>query len=158
MHGSKVLQQQLNYQNLLPYIKPAKKLDLPPDYCVKEELFTVSKENASNMSVYVCYGVWTCHLWVKGLLVNKTRTKECHYIVLFLFSCFQRSVDWQNSSFLPVVSSPVNIIKQCTTLKNIQGIPKQLSKTHIEVICNEYVYHITREATMGNATVFENII
>ena len=43
-------------QDLLPSIKPAKKLDLPPEYCVKEELFTVSTENALKMPVYGCYG------------------------------------------------------------------------------------------------------
>ena len=36
VHGSKVFQQQLKCQDLLPYIKPAKKLDLPPDYYVKD--------------------------------------------------------------------------------------------------------------------------
>ena len=51
-----MLQQQLKCQDLLPYIKPAQKLDLQPDYCVKEELSTVSIENASKMPVYGCYG------------------------------------------------------------------------------------------------------
>ena len=44
VHGSKVFQQQLKCQDLQQYIKPVKKLDLPPHYCVKEELFTVSTE------------------------------------------------------------------------------------------------------------------
>ena len=52
-----MFQQQLKCQDLLPYIKPAKKLDLPPDYCVKDELSTVSTENASKKPVYGCYGV-----------------------------------------------------------------------------------------------------
>ena len=49
-----VFQQQLKCQDL--HIKPVKKLDLPPDYCVKEELSTVSLENASKMPVYGRYG------------------------------------------------------------------------------------------------------
>ena len=46
-----MFQQQLKFQDLLPYIEPAKKLDLPSDTCncVKEELFTVSAENASKI-------------------------------------------------------------------------------------------------------------
>ena len=60
MHGSKVFQQQLKCQNLLPYIEPDKKLDLPPDYCVKEELSTFSTENASKMPVYGCNGAVIC--------------------------------------------------------------------------------------------------
>ena len=102
---------------------------------------------------------WTCHLLVKGLLVQKTRTKECHHIALFQFSYFQRSIDWPNSSFFCKLFSVLShIIKRCTTLKNIQGILKQLSLTHIAVICNECVYNITREITKGNATEFESIV
>ena len=44
VHGSKGFQQQVKCQDLQPYIKPVKKPDLPPHYCVKEELFTVSTE------------------------------------------------------------------------------------------------------------------
>ena len=51
-----MFQQQLKCQDLLSYIKPAKKIDLPPNYCVKEELCTVSTENASKVPVYGCYG------------------------------------------------------------------------------------------------------
>ena len=43
-----MFQHQLKCQNLLPYIKPAKKPDLPPDYCVKEELFTVNTKKHEN--------------------------------------------------------------------------------------------------------------
>ena len=47
VHGSKVFQQQLKCQDLQPYIKPAKKPELPPNYCVKESLFSVSTEEVS---------------------------------------------------------------------------------------------------------------
>ena len=49
-------QQQLKFQDLLPYIKPVKKPDLPPGYCVKEELFDVSTEKASKLPEHGCYG------------------------------------------------------------------------------------------------------
>ena len=44
-----MFQQQLKCQDLLPYIKPVKKPDVPPDYSVKGEFFTVSTEKASKI-------------------------------------------------------------------------------------------------------------
>ena len=126
--------------------------------CERRVVYCQHRKRIKDACVWLLWS-WTCHLWVKGLLVQKTRIKECHHIALFLFSCFQRSIDKQHSSFFwklfPVLS---HIIKQCTTFKNIQGILKQLSLTHIAVIYNEYVYNVTREITMGNATEFENIV
>ena len=61
--------------------------------------------------------------------------------------------------FLPVIPSPVTDHQTLfTTLKNFQDKLNQLSQTHIAVSCDESVYHIASEITMGNATEFENIV
>ena len=76
----------------------------------------------------------------------------------FQFSCFQRNTEPKDKRVLPVIPSPVTdhqTIK--TALKNFQDILKHLSQTHFAVTCDEGVYHIAREITMGNATEFENI-
>ena len=61
--------------------------------------------------------------------------------------------------FLPVISSHVTDHQTVyTALKNFKDILKQLSQTHLAVTCDEGVYHIAREITMGNAPEFEKIV
>ena len=61
--------------------------------------------------------------------------------------------------FLPVIPSPVTDHQTLyTALKNLQDILKQLSQAHLAVTCDEGVYHIARETTIGNPVEFENIV
>ena len=77
----------------------------------------------------------------------------------FQFSCFQRNTEPKDSRFLPVIPSPVTDHQTVNTaLKNFQDILKQISQIYLAVTCDEGVYHIAREITMGNGTEFENIV
>ena len=61
--------------------------------------------------------------------------------------------------FLPVIPSHVTDHQTVyTALKNFKDILKQLSQTHLAATCDEGVYHIAREITMGNAPEFEKIV
>ena len=121
MHGRKVLQQQLKCQNLLPYIKPVKKPDLPPDYCVKEVLFTVSTEKHQNAGALLLWRLDLSSL-SECLLVQKTRTTACHYRAISI-QLFPKK-HWfkqKYSSFCQLFPVLLHIIKQCTTLKDFLG-------------------------------------
>ena len=80
-------------------------------------------------------------------------------MVCFQFICFQRNKEPKDSRVLPVIPCPVTDHQTLfTALKNFQDILKQLSQTYLAVTCDEGVYHVAREITMGNATEFENIV
>ena len=71
----------------------------------------------------------------------------------------KRNIDPKDSRFLPVIPSPATDHQTVyTALKNFQDILKHFSQTHLAVTCDEGVYHIAREITVGNATEFENIV
>ena len=45
-----------------------------------------------------------------------------------------------------------------TVYTELPGHTETTFTTHLVVTCDESVYHIAREITMGNATEFENIV
>ena len=93
------------------------------------------------------------------ILIQKTRTKKIASWSAFNSVVSKETLSQKNSRFLPVIPSPVTDHQTVyTALKNFQDILNQLSQTHLAVTCDEGVYHIAREITMGNATEFENIV
>ena len=71
----------------------------------------------------------------------------------FISVVFKETLSQKIVGFLPVIPSSVKDHQTVNTaLKNFQYILKQLSQTHLAVTCDEGVYHIAREITMGNAT------
>ena len=74
----------------------------------------------------------------------------------FQFSCFQRNTEPNDGRFLPVIPSPVT--DHQTVYTELPGHTETTFTTHLVVTCDEGVYHIAREITMGNATEFENIV
>ena len=117
VHGRKVFQQQVKGQDLQPYIKPVKKQDLPPHYCVKEKVFTVSTEKKLPK---------TDCAWLLGRMNLSSLSEgfigpENKYQRMPSWSAFNSVVSKETLSqkiegILSVIPSPVKIIKQYTQL------------------------------------------
>ena len=82
VHGSKVFQQQLKYPDLQPYIKPAKKPELHPNYCVKEDLFSVSTEEVSRTNHAWLVGKMDSSSVSEGFTEPENKNQRCHHGVL----------------------------------------------------------------------------
>ena len=159
VHGNKVFQQQLKCQELQPYIKPAKKPDLPPDYCVKEELFTASTEEALKTDCAWLLGRIDLSSVSEGSIGTENKNQRMPSWSAFNSVVSKETLSEKIVGFLPVIPSPVTDHQTVyTALKNFQDILKQLSQTHLAVTCDEGVYHIAREITMGNSAEFENLV
>ena len=162
VHGPKVFNCELPCQELKEYIKPVRKPDLPEDYEVEPELYTLGQLQHDEISQKdIIWSLARMNLPTsESQMVTHTNDKQ----TMPSWSGFNSIVTSENVpqkkvGFLPLIPQPVTQYATVyTALKNFQNVLSQLKQAHIAITCDEGVYHIAREITLCHKDEFQDIV
>jgi hypothetical protein len=160
VHGAKQFAMELPCQTQREYFKSAKKPDLPEDFSVADDMFSMDESDHNLIKTKDI--AWSL---ARLDLSNIADIKPvCEEQTMPSWSAFNsvitdETVPQKIIGFLPVIPHPVTEYATVyTALKNFQSILGQLKQSHIAVTGDEGVYHIAREIQLQHPTEFKNIV
>lgn len=168
--GLKAIQELLPCQKVQSYYKPAKHLDLPSDYEVNSDLFTMDKDKTKQYEN-------SDMLW-QFLRIARPLSHSSNVITDYelptpeenleqlvpswsAFNALSSEEDLQQKQvgILPAIPNPVNQYATVyTALLNFNSVLDQLGQNYLPVACDEGVYAIARGVQLSNPDKFTNIV
>ena len=159
--GMKAIQELLPCQKLQFYLKPAKRPDLPSNYKVILDLFTMNEDEYENSDK-----LWHFSRIAHTILhcfENSSPEENLEQSVpswsAFNALCSKEELQQKHVGFLPVIPYPVTQHATVyTALMNFNSILDQLDQNFLPVACDEGVYAIAREIQLSSPDKFKNIV
>ena len=164
IRGIKAIQELLPCQKLQPYIKPAKRPDLPGDYEVTSDLFAMNqdeKKQYEKLDMLWQFSRIAQTIRDSSEISNPEENLEQPVPSWSAFNalCSKEDLLVKQVGFLPVIPYPVTKHATVyTALLNFNSILEQLDQNYLPVACDEGVYAIAREIQLVNQEKFKNIV
>jgi len=156
VHGRKSFQKELKCQELIDFVKPAKKGDIHTDYQVCDELTGHVPTEQKDVA-------WSLARMDLSKMEDNVTSHICENQEMPTWSAFNSVVTGEQMpertvGFLPILPYPVTRHDTVyTALKNFQNVLGQLNQSNLPIYCDEGVYHIAREILLLRPDEFSNL-